>query len=353
MWRTELHARTLHWRMLRARVPGRFQAVPGHRHASEHAAERVTFDELHDIPRLARAAGLTSELYVSLFDEGWPLAAPEVRAVSFHNAMHGKDVAWQSQFSLDHPEVAEIDRDGVRQWGVLSLAYPDVRQHFVDRFTGWLDRSGFDGLFVCLRSQSKPAEHGDQFGFGEPIRAEFERRHRRDIVQDAFECQPWRDLRGEYLTLFLRELRRALEPRQKMLSIGVARGDVIGPPLGNMTLDWQTWARERLIDALIVNQNSSQCPSMWHQLWPMHRGTGYVQNYLTGEGLPPLEAQLRDVYAPGLANTGVRLYVARQWDARDPLTERRLTSILGVDGLVYSSFRHDNPRAIARGDWRV
>lgn len=312
----------------------------------------MSFDEFTEVPRLARAAGLAAELYVSLFDEGWPLAAPEVRAVSHHNAMHGKDVAWQSQFSLDQPGLAEIDREGARQWGILSLAYPEVREHFISRFTAWLDRSAFDGLFVCLRSQSKPAEHGDQFGFGEPIRAEFERRHRRDILEEDFDHQAWRDLRGEYLTLFLRELRSELQRTNRTLSIGVPRGDFIGPPLGNMTIDWRAWARERLIDSLIVNQSSSQCPSMWHQLWPMHRGTGYVQNYLTGEGLPPLEAHLRDVYAPALRDTGVKLFVARQWDPRDPATEGRLLEIAGVDGLVFSSFRHDNPRAIARGDWR-
>ena len=79
---------------------------------------------------------------------------------------------------------------------------------------------------------------------------------------------------GEHLTGFLRELRHALQPRHRTLSIGVGARRRHGPPLGNMTLDWRTWARERLIDALIVNQNSSSAPSMWHQLWPMHRGTG-------------------------------------------------------------------------------
>jgi hypothetical protein len=64
----------------------------------------------------------------------------------------------------------------------------------------------------------------------------------------------------------------------------VARGDVLGAPLGNTTLHWRDWIRSGLIDHLIVNQNSSQCPSMWHQLWPMHRGGGYVQNYLDGRG---------------------------------------------------------------------
>jgi hypothetical protein len=49
----------------------------------------------------------------------------------------------------------------------------------------------------------------------------------------------------------------------------------------------------------------------------------------------------------------VRLYVARQWHPRSDAEERTLTGIEGVSGLVFSSFRHDNAGAIARGDWRA
>jgi hypothetical protein len=70
----------------------------------------------------------------------------------------------------------------------------------------------------------------------------------------------------------------------------------VGPPLGNMTLPWREWVRLNLVDRLVIDQNSSQCPSMWHQLWPMHRGTGYVQNYLDGSGLPPLGEHVTTTY---------------------------------------------------------
>jgi hypothetical protein len=161
----------------------------------------------------------------------------------------------------------------------------------------------------------------------------------------------WRDLLGEYLTRFLAELRDALNQRGRRLGVGVARGDVLGPPLGNTTLDWRAWITRGLIDHLIVDQNSSQCPSMWHQLWPMHRGTGYLQNYLDGTGLPDLTSHLRSVYGPAVTGRGTQLFVARQWFERCARTESELTSLPGVSGLVFSSFRHDNPDAIARNDW--
>jgi hypothetical protein len=163
-------------------------------------------------------------------------------------------------------------------------------------------------------------------------------------------------LLGEYITMLLRELhdelkRRGLEDRR--IGIGVVRGDVLGPPLGNATLQWRDWVRSGLVDHLVVNQNSSQCPSMWHHLWPMHRGMGYVQNYLDGHGLPPLADHLRDAYAPAIDGNATRLFVARQWSQRCADEERELCAISGVAGHVFSSFRHDNPAAIARGDWRA
>jgi len=350
-WQLELGADEVHWRVFRRRIPGRFEAAPGHIHPSQ--APLMAWNELEAVPELARRAGLASWLYVSVFDEGWPLAPPEVRAVSHHNAMHGRDVAWQSDFSAGHPEWMECDRAGKPQVGVLALAWPEVRRHFVERFTGWMRESAFDGLFVCLRSQSRPAEDADAIGFTAPVRKAFASAHGVDILHEALDLQAWRDLRGTCLTGFLRELRAALVPLGRRLSVGVPRGDVIGPPLGNMTLDWRTWVAEGLVDALVVNQNSSRCPSMWHDLWPMHRGGGYMQNHLTGEGLPPLEAQLRATYAPALAGRSARLYVARQWDCRDEVQERQVSSEPGVSGLVFSTFRHDNPEAVRRNDWRL
>ena len=107
------------------------------------------------------------------------------------------------------------------------------------------------------------------------------------------------------------------------------------------------------MDRLVIDQDSSHCPSLWIRLWPMHAGYGYVQNYLEGIAMPPLEEHLRDVYRPVLAGSGTELFVARQWCERDPAADERIRDIPGVSGLVLGSFRFDNPGAVARGDWRA
>jgi hypothetical protein len=353
VWRDELGAGTLHWRMLRTRIPGTYTAAAGYRHPSETAAGRLGWDDFQIVPGMARDAGLSPWLYVTVWDEGWPLAPEDVRRVSYHNEMHGQHVAWQSDLTRDHPEWLVVDRAGERQQGVISLAYPEARRAFVERWTGLIEPTGFDGLFVCLRSQSRPADTADQFGFNEPARRDFLERYGVDVTQEAFDVQAWRDLLGSYLTALVSELRAALGRAGKRLAIGCARGDVLGPPLGNTTLAWRDWIRLNLVDRLVIGQSSSQCPSMWHQLWPMHRGTGYVQNYLDGGGLPSLDEHVSRTYAPVVTGSPVELFVARQWCERSPDVEARLSATRGVAGLVFGSFRHDNPDAVRRNDWRA
>jgi len=354
VWREELGAGALHWRMLRSRISETYSAAPGYRHPSDTAATGLDWDDFQVVPALAREAGLSPWLYVTVWDEGWPLAPEDVRRVSYHNDMHGQHVAWQSDLTRDHPEWLVVDREGRgRQLGVVSLAFPDARRAFVERWIALVGPTHFDGLFVCLRSQSRPADHADQYGFNEPARRDFLERYGVDPAREPFDVQAWRDLLGSYLTALVSELRLALGRAGKRLAIGCARGDVLGPPLGNATLPWHEWLRRYLVDRLVIDQNSSQCPSMWHQLWPMHRGTGYVQNYLDGTGLPSLDAHLSNTYAPVVADSRVELFVARQWHERSPEVESRLLATRGVSGLVFGSFRHDNPDAVRRNDWRA
>ena len=351
-WRDELHAATVHWRLTRTHIKGHYYPARGGRHPLRDQDRNLDWNFFQVVPQIAHTFKMKVYLYVSLFDEGWPLLAKKVREVSYHNAMHFKHTSWQSRFSRDHPQYTVVDRRGEqRQWGVLCLAYPEVRAHFCNRFGSLLQDTEFDGLFVCLRSQSRPADFADQFGFNEPVRQDYLDRYGRDIRSEDFDLQAWRDLLGEYLTGFLLQLRQVLNDLGLRLAVGMPRGDVLGPPMGNTTLNWRHWVKRGIIDELVINQNSSQCPSMWHQLWPMHRGYGYLQNYLDGLNMPPLLEHLNSDYEPVFRGRPVDLYVARQWEQRSEEEENRLLRQRIVKGLVFSSFRFDNPGPLARGDW--
>ena len=353
-WRDELGARSIYWRLLRTHIPSDFFAAEGYEHTTLRAARGVDWDDLEEVPRLATETGLRSYLYVSIFDDGWPLGRSHERAHSYHNSMHCQHVSWQTHFSREHPNLLVCDRYGNRQAGVLCLAHAEVRDHLVERFMQLVERGSFSGIFVCLRSQSRPAQHGDQYGYNEPVRTDFHTLTGHDLLQaDEEERRVWHDLLGSYLTELLAQLKEAMQVRGLRLAVGVPRGDVLGPPLGNTTLQWRTWVREGLVDELIINQSSSRCPSMWHDLWPMHRGSGYLQNYLDGSGMQPLSEQLTEDYGPTFASRTSRLLVAWQWNTRSLQLEQETLARSPVSGLVYSSFRHDNPGSLARADWRA
>ncbi|MCH8206823.1 MAG: hypothetical protein IH956_07435 [Chloroflexi bacterium] len=352
VWRDELGAGIVHWRHGRRTKKGRYYAAPEYRKAVRRVRNHMEWDDFDVVPKMAHELDMKAYVYVSLFAEGWPLAPRRVRAVSHHNAMHGQHFAWQSHFSRANPEYVAVDRTGERrQWGVLCLGYPEVREYLRTEFLGLLGGYEWDGLFVCLRTEARPADFADQFGFNEPVRRDYRERYGRDIAIEDFDVHLWRDLLGGYLTTFLAELRAEL-PDETRLAVGCARGDVLGPPLGNATLHWPQWVERGLVDDLVIDQSSSQCPSMWHQLWPMHRGYGYVQNYHDGHNMPALEDHLRS-YASVMQGHATRLYVARQWSERSESEEAGLLGLPGVAGLAFSTFRHDNPGPLARGNWVV
>ena len=352
-WR-ELHGTEIvHWRELRTRRDlSHYYASADNPRAQETKVRSIGWDDLEVIPRIAHENGMKAQLYVSVLDDGRGLPDENERQVSFHNAMHGQHVTWQTDWSRAHPEYATTDRTGtVRQWGVPSYSHEAVRDHMTSRIETLADDHGFDGVFLCTRSQCRPAEYGDQFGFDEPVRADMLTHTGRDIIKEDFDLPAWRRLIGSYFTEFIRETSRRLHRKGMTLGVGVPRGDVIGPPLGNWELQWRDWIREGIVDDLVIDQNSSQCPSMWHQLWPMHRGFGYLQNYIDGKGMPLLTDHLKETYSPVFADSPAHLFVARQWHEPDERIEGEIVSIPGVSGLVFSTFRFDNPEALARGNW--
>ena len=294
-WKHDFGVETVHWREVRTRRDlAHYYSSPDNPRTQEKRIHSVEWDDFALVPEAAHARGMRAELYVSVLDDGRGLPSDEERAVSFHNDMHGQHVTWQTDWSRAHPEYAVVDRRGtVRQWGVLCYAYEEVRRHMADRIESLVAGTAFDGVFLCLRSQARPADHADQFGFNDPVRADLLASTGRDILKEDFDLPAWRRQNGAYFTAFLGELRRRLTPSGKTLAVGIPRGDVIGPPLGNWELQWREWVSSGLVDTLVIDQDSSKCPSMWHPLWPMHRGYGYLQNYIDGKGLTSLEEEAR------------------------------------------------------------
>lgn len=167
--------------------------------------------------------------WITVFDEGTPAdveyMVPDEAKKSWPMYDHAPTrFLWVTKFTQQHPEFLVTDRARKRvQHGVMEYAYPEVRRYMRKVIQDLVERYDVDGVFLSTRSHSVPAEHGDQFGFNEPVVKEFERRYGVNILKSVFDLEQWRQLRGGYLTRFLREVNRDLKARGKQLSIGIPR----------------------------------------------------------------------------------------------------------------------------------
>ena len=164
---------------------------------------------------------------------------------------------------------------------------------------------------------------------------EYRRRHGVDILHSDFDLESWRRIRGESLSLFLSEVKALLRAAGRRLSLAVPRGNYLGPPYGNLHLDWQKWVRDGLVDELVVNVISGR------QLTEGLSGYGYLNNGEDGVGLNPLDQDLARVYGSVCRRAGCRLYLGAGVDLnrREPDREQLedLARLDGFDGFVFTT----------------
>ncbi len=289
--------------------------------------------------------GMKVDMWVTIFDEGCP---PDV--LYSDSAFF----SWQSRFTKENPQYLACDRSITPNqrkyhWGELEWAYPEARSYMLGVIRAFSDPFDFDGVFLSVRSHAPPAEHADQFGFNEPVVKEFQRRYGKNILQTSFDLEKWRDLRGEYFTTFLSEVKKHVEGKGQTLSIGVAQGDYVGPPFGNMKLQWRQWVSKGIVDGLVIGHITNE-----RARYPLRtqRAMGYIHNQEEGVGLPPIEDAVRDDYGPLCQKHGVGLYLSpRNFNlrfehpsygrgAQDPKETERLIRAFeddsGVKGILYS-----------------
>ncbi len=280
------------------------------------ALKDVDGDIRTEIIKQCHAAGIKVYAYSTIFDEGSPTS------IKYGN----EPFIWQSHFTIEHPEYLTESRDGTqRQWGVPCFAYPEARRYIISTFEHLMRKWPFDGIYICTRTHSKPAEFADQFGYNQPIVDEFKRRYGVDIRTEEFSHQQWWDLQGEYLTELLREFRQAFADDE--IIIGVPRADHIGPPYGNMSLDWRTWCEEKLVDGMVLGVISGG----WH--YPDTRNLpGYVQSQQDNVGMRDLDYDLGEWFGPWCEQHGVEMYTQQGAFFADD--EREMLAHPGMAGLV-------------------
>lgn len=174
---------------------------------------------------------------------------------------------FESRLRLDHPEWVPRDRSGLlKQCGPIEFAYPEARKALVDLHMKFVRQDGYDGMTFVTYAENYGMRFQDEFGFNEPIVKEFKKRHGVDLLTQPFTRSAsrfdWYNLRGEYLTQYLRELKSQLQHDGKKL------GMILNPfeprftqpwnvpqimlTAGHITVDLDTYVREGIVDHLMV-----------------------------------------------------------------------------------------------------
>jgi HEAT repeat protein len=171
---------------------------------------------------------------------------------------------FEKKIAVAHPEWLPVNKYGTRlHSGPIEFAYPDARTYAVQSYTDFLTSTEYDGLAFYTYNENFSLRYFDEFGYNQPIVDEFKSRYGVDIRTQSFDKTAWAQLRGEYVTQFLRELHASLAPYGKKICIWLNCDDPGTPmywgvptPLtrtaGHIQMDWQTWVDEGIVDELMV-----------------------------------------------------------------------------------------------------
>ena len=134
----------------------------------------------------------------------------------------GFPYAVEDKLRVDHPEWAPANRWGTwRQGGPIEFAYPEARQAMADYLTKYAVDGNYDGIAFLTYAENFSQRYEDEFGYSEPIVAEFREKYGVDIRHEEFDKDAWRQMRGKYVTEFLRLLKKQLAAHGKRVAICV------------------------------------------------------------------------------------------------------------------------------------
>ena len=211
----------------------------------------------------AHARGMEIWGMGSLWDWGSPADTPGFGDYPF---------TFESKLKLEHPEWASVDKHGARrQGGPIELAYPEARRALVELIVEETLKAGYDGIAFLTYVENYSLRFQDEFGYSEPIVADFKKAFHIDIRTEPFKRgasrEDWLRLRGSYVTALLRELKTELDQHNTKLGMIVNSNDPRQPQSWNVPelmitagshhMDVDTWVRDGLVDELLVYGNNS------------------------------------------------------------------------------------------------
>jgi len=148
-----------------------------------------------------------------------------------------------NDFYDEHPEWRCVDFDGTPITR-LSIAYPEVRQYFLEHFRETVE-FGADG--VCLVfNRGWPL-----ILFEEPVAQEFKRKTGKDMHSVSQDDPALRQVRAEFVNSFMRDIRRTVTEAGGRRETKIVALTLAQPSINkHFAMDCDTWAKEGLVDVL-------------------------------------------------------------------------------------------------------
>ncbi len=207
--------------------------------------------------------GLAFWGFMPLFEVG---ASADVTSMSGFGPYNFED-----RFRADHPEYRLSDRAGIETGGPLEFGYPEVRRDYLrryeEKFQPGGDFSQYDGIIFYTYVENFFPRFTDQFIYSDIAARDFKRRYGVDVYSQPFDMDKYMEMRGEYITQYLREMRQLFNKYGKKIAFYIDTQDpevpmhwpsyrqVLTP--GRIKMDWRTWVKEGLVDELALRDAAS------------------------------------------------------------------------------------------------
>ena len=205
--------------------------------------------------RSARKHGVKIFMHTGLFESGMQ---PDVGIISPY--------LFENPLRIEHPEWLSIDRWGeLRCPGTIAFCYPNARKATIDALVKHIVDRGYDGVNFYTYVENYGVSYFEQFGYNQPIIDAFQKRYpavdpRMGILTGEHKAYLAR-CRGEFLTLFLKELKERLDVEGKTMSVEL---DPVNlnlpspwppkpfPVVGNVYVDYDQWIKDGIVDGLCI-----------------------------------------------------------------------------------------------------
>lgn len=201
----------------------------------------------------AHKRGMKISLTYGLFDNGSQADA----------GYSGFPYAVEDKLRVEHPEWAPVNRWGTwRQGGPIEFAYPEAREAMASYLAKSVIDGGYDEISFLTYAENFSQRYEDEFGYNEPIVAEYKEKFGVDIRKEDFDRDEWRKIRGRHLTEFLRLLKSKLSPHEKKIAVCVHGQDFDKATLwlvdggvrtaGNFSWSIDEWMKGGVVDEIVL-----------------------------------------------------------------------------------------------------